>query len=92
MAREQNLQELINKVANLDVGTIAKTTIKQLYLDVTYRCLEEEVNPKAMEVAIRAIGSLAALLDEDVSSSLDAELRAKMPENVLKLVNKANEG
>lgn len=92
MARTQNLQQLITKVANLDVETVDKTTIKQLYLDVVYRCLEEEVNPKAMEVAIRAIGSLASMLDEDASSSLDAELRAKMPDNVLSFIDKAAKG
>ena len=93
MARKQNLQELITKIANLDVDKIDKRRIKQLYLDVIYSCLEEETNPKAMEVALRAIGSLATMLDEDVSSSLDAELRSKMPENVLKLMGRAgNDG
>jgi hypothetical protein len=93
MARKQNLQDLINQVGMLDVDSIDKTRIKQLYLDVTYRCLEEDINPKAMEVALRAIGSLASMLDEEVSSSLDAELRSKMPENVLKLMGRAgNDG
>tara|TARA_R110000744_G_scaffold166446_1_gene283586 strand:+ start:4137 stop:4415 length:279 start_codon:yes stop_codon:yes gene_type:complete len=92
MARKQNLQELIAKVSGLDVDRIDKTTIKQLYLDVTYRCLEEEVNPKAMEVAIRAISNLATMLDEDMSSTLDSELMAKMPDNVVQLVKRVNEG
>tara|TARA_R110002051_G_scaffold286487_2_gene349099 strand:+ start:2297 stop:2548 length:252 start_codon:yes stop_codon:yes gene_type:complete len=83
---------LIAKVSGLDVDTIDKTTIKQLYLDVTYRCLEEEVNPKAMEVAIRAISNLASMLDEDMSSTLDSELMAKMPDNVVQLVKKVNKG
>tara|TARA_R110000824_G_scaffold117845_1_gene269890 strand:+ start:64 stop:342 length:279 start_codon:yes stop_codon:yes gene_type:complete len=92
MARKQNLHDLIAKVSGLDVDTIDKTTIKQLYLDVTYRCLEEEVNPKAMEVAIRAISNLASMLDEDMSSTLDSELMAKMPDNVVQLVKKVNKG
>ena len=92
MARKQNLQELIAKVSGLDVDRIDKTTIKQLYLDVTYRCLEEEVNPKAMEVAIRAISNLATMLDEDMSSTLDSELMAKMPDNVVQMVKRVNEG
>ena len=92
MARKQNLQELIAKGSGLDVDRIDKTTIKQLYLDVTYRCLEEEVNPKAMEVAIRAISNLATMLDEDMSSTLDSELMAKMPDNVVQLVKRVNEG
>ena len=92
MARKQNLRELIAKVSGLDVDRIDKTTIKQLYLDVTYRCLEEEVNPKAMEVAIRAISNLATMLDEDMSSTLDSELMAKMPDNVVQLVKRVNEG
>lgn len=89
MARKQNLSELIRAVSELDVESVDKVTIKKLYLDVTYRCMEEDVNPKAMEVALRAIGQLAATLDEDVSGSLDEELRSKMPDNVLKLVGQA---
>ena len=45
-----------------------------------------------MEVAIRAISNLATMLDEDMSSTLDSELMAKMPDNVVQLVKRVNEG
>jgi hypothetical protein len=88
MARRKNLRELIEQVAGLDVDSIDKTRIKQMYLDVIYRCLEEEANPKALEVALRAISSLASMLDEETSSSLDEELRSKMPDSVLKVLGR----
>ena len=86
--RQQNLSELMRSVASVDIESVDKKTIKQLYLDVVYRCLEEDVNPKAMEVALRALAGLAEMLDEDPVNSLDDELRSKMPDNVLSLIER----
>ena len=85
-SQTRNLSELMADISTVDVETIDKTRIKQLYLDVTFRCLEEEVNPKAMEVALRAIAQLSALIDEDPADSIDDELRAKMPANMIRVL------
>ena len=91
-SQSRSLSQLMADVATVDVGAIDKTRIKQLYLDVVFRCLEEEVNPKAMEVALRAISQLSDLLDENPADSIDDELRAKLPDNVIRILGKSGQG
>ena len=86
-----NLSSLMRLVQGKDPNSLSKIDMTALRMAVVEECFAGDLNPKALEVALKAIKELEVSLDAEDMSSTDQKLAAKLPPGTLTVIGQPNE-
>lgn len=85
----ENLASILSLVQGRDPNTLSKEDMISLRMSVVEECFAGDVNPKHMEVALRAIKELESALSAENVTEMDQKLAAKLPPGTLTLLEKS---
>jgi hypothetical protein len=73
-----DLRGILAAIEGLNAETLDMTDIKRMKLEVINQAIDGDANPKALEVALKAINSLEPMLKDESADGVDAELENKL--------------
>tara|TARA_R100000808_G_C2155487_1_gene168218 strand:- start:24057 stop:24314 length:258 start_codon:yes stop_codon:yes gene_type:complete len=73
-----DLRGILAAIQGLNAETLDMTDIKRMKLEVINQAIDGEANPKALEVALKAINSLEPMLKDESADGVDAALENRL--------------
>ena len=81
-----NLHSILKSIQSRDSRDLSQDDINKMLLEVIDIALYNDGNAKGLEVALKAIHKLSEGVEVTALSTMDQELKSKLPADVLRIV------